>query len=251
VSRALFVSDIHISSATDPKAGLFLRFLDVCTRADVSELFLVGDIFDLWVADRAYFTREYSDIIVKMRQVIASGVHVHYFEGNHDLDLRRFWQHQIGCDVHSEAAYFTVGKFKLRIEHGDQMDPDDRGYLFLRWLLRTRLMVALGRYLPNFAVAWIGRRASLSSRDYTSQIKTASDEEVRRKIRNHAGRMFTFMPFDILVSGHVHVAEDTVEEYRGEKYRCINMGTWLKTPIVLEINGDRAELKSVDEVVKE
>jgi UDP-2,3-diacylglucosamine hydrolase len=251
VSRALFVSDIHISSATDPKAGLFLRFLDVCTHAEVTDLFLVGDIFDLWIADRSYFTREYSDIIVKIRQVISSGIRVHYFEGNHDLDLRIFWQHQIGVDVYSEAAFFTVNGLKLRVEHGDQMDPDDRGYLFLRWLLRTKFMIALGRYLPNFAVRWIGRRASAKSRDYTSQVKAASDEEVRRKIREHARRAFSQTPFDILICGHVHVAEDTIEEYAGSKYRCINMGTWLKKPILLDLNGDHVELKSVEEFVGE
>jgi UDP-2,3-diacylglucosamine hydrolase len=108
------------------------------------------------------------------------------------------------------------------------MDPDDRGYLFLRWLLRTRIVVFLGRYLPNFLVAIIGRRASRSSRDYTSTVKAATDEEVRAKIRTHANRVFSAdSPFDILISGHVHVAEDSSEEFQGSQIRCINMGTWL------------------------
>ena len=249
MSRALFVSDIHISSSTDPKAGLFLRLLNACIRDRVNELFLVGDIFDLWIADRSYFTREYNEIIVKIRQLIQLGIKVHYFEGNHDLDLRRFWQHSVGADVYSEAAYFNLNGYKLRVEHGDQMDPADRGYLFLRWLLRTRFVVFLGRYLPSFIVAMIGRRASHSSRDYTSTVKAASDEEVREKIHRHAVRVFAESPFDILISGHVHVAEDSIEEIGDRQVRCINMGTWLKKPIVLEIAESAVELKAVEEIV--
>ena len=251
MSRALFVSDIHIASSTDPKADLFLRFLDACIRTKVSELFLVGDIFDLWIADRSYFTREYAEIIVKIRQLIHSGVKVHYFEGNHDLDLRVFWQHVVGVDVYSEAAFFTINGLRVRVEHGDQMDPDDRGYLFLRWLLRTAPMIALGRLLPNFLVGWIGRRASLSSRDYTSFVKSVTDEQVREKIRRHAGQVYSLNPFDILVSGHVHVAEDSSESLGGRQVRCINMGTWLKKPILLEISESSVELKSVAEFLEE
>lgn len=251
MSRALFVSDIHISSAADPKAGLFLRFLDACARARVDDLFLVGDIFDLWISDRSFFTREYQEIIVKIRQLVSLGIRVHYFEGNHDLDLRRFWQHDVGCNVQSEAAYFYIGNYRVRVEHGDQMDPSDRGYLFLRWLLRTPFVVFLCRYLPNFFVARVGRGASQSSREYTTTTKSATDEEVRAKIHAHALRAYMEQAYDILVSGHVHVAEDFTEERGGAKIRVINLGTWLKKPILFDINNNHVELRTVDEFIAE
>ena len=37
----------------------------------------------------------------------------------------------------------------------------------------------------------------------------------------------------------------------GKKYRTINMGTWLKKPILLDINGENAELKSVEDFLVE
>lgn len=206
----------------------------------------MGDIFDLWIADRRYFVDRYPTVIAKMRKLIAAGIHIHYFEGNHDLDLRPFWQHKLGVDVQSEAAFFEVGTFKLRVEHGDQMDPTDKGYLFLRWLLRTVVVVWLGRHLPNWLVAKIGVRASHGSRAYTTQVKTASDDEARKKIRAHAHKMYAEKPFDILVSGHVHARED----FSLADYRCVNMGTWLKEPLVFEIKGDVAVLKSVEDFLR-
>lgn len=249
--RALFVSDIHISAPDDARAVLFGELLDQCLRSQVSQLFLAGDIFDFWIADRTYFRERYAGLVGKIRRLIESGVRVHYFEGNHDLDLRAFWQHKLGAEVHSEAAYFHVGSLTIRVEHGDQMDPEDKGYLFLRWLLRTGVVVWLGRHLPGRWVQWIGRRASAQSRDYTTQVKVASDAEARAKIRTHACAAFERRPFDVLVSGHVHVSEDSVQVVSGGSFRCIGLGTWLKEPMLLEVDGTTSVLKGVNDFLRE
>jgi UDP-2,3-diacylglucosamine hydrolase len=243
LSRALFVSDIHISSPKDPKYRLFSDFLDKCATLELDHLFLVGDIFDLWVADQSFFIETYHHIAERLSRLKTLGVEVHYFEGNHDLDLKAYWQKQLGFDVHSQAAYFKLGPLQVRVEHGDQMDPDDRGYLFLRWFLRTKPMVLLGRGLPGAAVKFIGTRASHASRDYTTNVKSASDDEAREKIRKHALSVFKERPFDLFVSGHVHVSEDSKQHH----FRCINLGTWLKEPLVLDVAGANVQLKTVAE----
>ncbi len=245
MTRALFVSDIHIASPHDERAVLFGRFLDKAFELKPKHLFLVGDIFDLWIADRDYFVESYSTIIEKLVQLKANGTQIHYFEGNHDLDLKLFWQDKLGFDVQEGPAFYEIAGQVVRVEHGDEMDPDDKGYLFLRWFLRTLPVRALGRHLPNQAVRWIGVRASQSSRNYTSQIKVASDEESIAKIRNHAREVFQYKPFDLFISGHVHVREDSMQELNGKKFRCLNLGTWLKEPLVLELQSGQAELQDV------
>src|SRR5690606_10447535 len=123
----------------------------------------------------------------------------------------------------------------VRVEHGDQMDPDDKGYLFLRWLLRTPALRGLGRNLPNAAVRWIGERASRLSRDYTSQVKVISESEVRAKFLRHIDSAFAEKSFDVLVCGHVHVADDLTLDREGRTVRAFNLGTWLKEPLVLDL----------------
>ena len=251
MSRALFVSDIHISSPDDANYALFMRFLEKCLLIGVTDLFLLGDIFDLWISDRRYFTGRYQEVIARIRQLVACGVRIHYFEGNHDLDLRRFWQHQLGVHVYSEAAYFSLGGLRLRVEHGDQMDPSDQGYLFLRWLLRTPLLVLMQRYLPDWTVKWIGQRASRVSREYTSQVKVSTDTRACGIIRDHALRAYRQAPFDIIVSGHVHVREDATYGVESSEIRCINLGTWLKEEgRILELNGKSTRLMSVGEFLQ-
>lgn len=234
--RALFVSDIHITSRHDPRADLFLSFLRGLPGQGVTHLFLVGDIFDLWIANRAYFIQEYTDIIVALRELKSTGCEIHYFEGNHDLDLRIYWQKELGIHVHECAQYFRIGDQTVRVEHGDQMDPEDRGYLFLRWLLRTPVMVWLGRNLPDFMVKWLGRRASQVSRKYTTSVIGVSDDVAREKIRAHALKVFNEMPFTIFVSGHVHVQEDSIQKVGERSFRCVNLGTWIKEPFIFEVS---------------
>lgn len=248
-SRALFVSDIHIRSSEDPKFALFCDFLEACREKPPTHLFLVGDIFDLWIADRRYFTQRFARPIALIRELRERGVQVHYFEGNHDLDLRVFWEKQLGVTVHEEAAYFTLDNRRIRVEHGDQMDPEDKGYLFLRWLLRTPILRALGRYLPNRVVAQIGERASHASRDYTSHVKTTSAERSTEKTRAHARAAHNAQPFEVFVSGHTHVVDDSTQEVNGHRFRCFNLGTWLKEPVVLEIAGEEMRLKPVRDLL--
>lgn len=244
---AVFVSDLHIRGSQDPKCTRFERFLDRLMLEKPEHLFLVGDIFDLWVADRAYFLDTYSTVIERLRALISAGIQVHYFEGNHDLDLEVFWRDHVGCQTYGEAAYFELYGRIVRVEHGDQMDPDDRGYLFLRWFLRTPLMRVMGRQLPNAAVKAIGERASRASREYTTQVKTATAEQVQAKLRTHAEKVFTERPFDVLISGHVHVKIDEAQRFGDRDVRLINLGSWLgpAEPVALMLDPSGARWLSV------
>jgi len=54
--KALFVSDIHIIDFKEPRGLLFLNLLKrLKGYHDLTHLFLVGDIFDLWIANQSLF----------------------------------------------------------------------------------------------------------------------------------------------------------------------------------------------------
>lgn len=232
MADAWFVSDIHIESMEDEKARVFLAFLNTLGNLrPASHLFLVGDIFDLWVGPHHYFQQRFEPIIRRIKEIVDNGVEVHYFEGNHDLHLKKFWEESVGVKVHPGPEYFKVHGKTLRVEHGDQSDPEDKGYRFLRWFLRTPALTFLAHHLPEALVAWIGNRASHASRDYTSQTKTIDADTARVKLHLHANRVFQQRPFDLLVNGHVHI----VDEYDTKNFSAINLGTWLEKPRALRL----------------
>ena len=243
MTRAYFVSDLHIASAEDPKATLFVEFLrELSAQSGVTHVFLLGDVFDMWLADHRYFVDRYPQIIAELRRLKAEGVVVHYFEGNHDLHLKKYWSNELGFDVHHGPIELTLGGTRLRLEHGDQMDPDDRGYRFLRWFLRTPPLKYLVENLPGNVAAWIGERASATSRRYTSERKTISTAEAISKIRAHAVRAYEQSPFDLLIAGHVHVRDDHADP-RG--FRAVNLGTWLEQPCYFVLDGQGGRLENL------
>ena len=234
--KAFFVSDLHLGSVEEPKCLLFLKFLDQLIFQKATHLFLVGDVFDLWLADHQYFIDKFSPVVTMIKKLVDAGVEVHYFEGNHDLYLKDFWQNQLGVIVHENIEYFRLANLTIRVEHGDLIDPEDRGYRFLRWFLRTPVMQVFSRQMPGSIVAKIGEKASAKSRTYTSEIKTISTEIALEKLHKYAAKEYLKKPFDLLISGHIHEQDDysfTVAE--GKTARSVNLGTWLRQPTVFII----------------
>lgn len=246
MARAYFVSDIHIESPESPRAHAFLAFLKrLSGRDDVTHLFLLGDIFDLWVADHDFFVERYADIVEEIKRLRDEGVEIAYFEGNHDLHLGYFWADDLGVTVHPGPTYVELADRTVRLEHGDQMDPDDTGYLFLRWLLRTAPIRLLLRHLPGALISRIGERASSTSRKYTSETKSIDADTAVAKIRAHAEKACRERPFDLIVSGHVHVRDDCEIEIDGAKCRSINLGTWLEQPCYLALDENGVQFHDI------
>lgn len=227
--KAWFVSDIHITSAHDPKLEVFNNFLAARLRDGTSHLFLVGDIFDLWVGRHAYFIHRYRQTAELIRALVASRVAVHYFEGNHDLHLKAYWADELGVTVHDGPAYFDLGRFRVRVEHGDQMNPEDRGYHFLRFLLRTPFLLWLETKLPGSVIQMIGQAMSRTSRSWTSsraERRRQNQGRIRDMIIRHVQQVFPEGEFDFFISGHVHVKVDETLSLGPRSARVINLGWW-------------------------
>ena len=245
--RAYFVSDLHLIAPDDARTKLFLRFLqDIVRDRDTTHLILLGDVFDMWLADHEYFIRKFDDVVAAIVAARDRGIEIHYFEGNHDLHLQRFWGDRLGVNVHRGPLHIDIAGRALRLEHGDQMDPDDRGYRFLRWLLRTPPVRFLIHNLPGNFVARLGERASATSRTYTSETKTISTDTAIEKIRRHAARAHAEQPFDLLVSGHVHVRDDYLGHSAAGRFRSINLGSWLDAPAYLLLDEQDVQLIELD-----
>lgn len=233
--KAYFVSDIHIKDPQESNSQKLLLFLHQLEneKDSASHLFLVGDIFDLWIHNHIYFVDKYIKIVNAIRAVVAKGIEVHYFEGNHDLYLTRFWQQDVGVRVHDGPVYFNLGSKKVRVEHGDFMNPEDKGYLFLRRVLRTFPVSQIAKNLPGPTVQWIGNRASQASRHYTSHQKKMEDAAVRKFMHEYAEDVVQERFFDYLISGHTHVRDEYAFSYDGEEVISINLGSWFEDQKVL------------------
>jgi len=218
-----FISDIHIRSARDPKAKKFIGAVDSLTLDKCERLILLGDIFDMWVGRHEFFVKEYALVVAAVANLVQRGVEVLYFEGNHDLYLDLYWQQEVGVEVIKNPIVLDLYGKQVRMEHGDLANPNDRGYLFLKWVLQTPAMHFLANRMPSRLARAIGERASRASRDYTDGF----DIDSRDVIHSYAHSLAEGgEDFDILVTGHLHV-QDEYEFVCNDKTRIsINLGWW-------------------------
>ena len=238
---AYFVSDIHLVNGNDEKATKFLQFLRSLGHSrECSHIFLLGDIFNLWLSDYSYFQKRYQLIIDEIKRLVSEKIIVCYFEGNHDLYLKKFWQKQLGVQIHSGPCLTQLGPWKVRMEHGDQMDPTDTSHIFLRWFLRNSVVKFIGKAFPERVLIKAGEKFADISRSYRSGYKSQASETAKRKMLAHGRHVFSETPFDILIAGHFHVHEDREVEINKKKFRLINLGSWMekkKVFLLTEVEG--------------
>lgn len=220
----------------DNKAQVLLRFfVSLRERATHTKLFLGGDIFDLWLGGHQFFQKRFQPLIDELKNLISRGAQVYYFEGNHDLHLSPYWDQIVGAKVFAGPEIFLFDGTTVRVEHGDQMDPDDSGYIFLRWFLRTWPLRAIILHLPGWLVAAIGNWASRTSRNYTDGLR--DEERILKVIHAHAQAAADEQEFDALITGHVHLRDEFHFQKNGRSIRSFNLGSWDDKYMVLKLTG--------------
>ena len=142
----ILVADSHLV-ADDPHTAAFLRFLRVEGRT-AGTLILVGDIFDLWIAQEGMelpFHRVVVEAIDELRQ---AGVTVKYVEGNRDYFVGERYARSLFAEVAGECLEEHHAGHRIHVAHGDLVNVDDKQYRLWRRTSRSRPFLTAFRMLP-------------------------------------------------------------------------------------------------------
>ncbi|WP_413568648.1 UDP-2,3-diacylglucosamine diphosphatase [Bdellovibrio sp. HCB117] len=231
--EAWFLSDIHLKSAEERNGKILLRFLRSLLQQNPSQvhLFMLGDIFDLWVGGHSYFAKKFPDLIAALRDLRKAGARITYIEGNHDVHVEGFFQKQLGVEVHVEAQYYNLDGLIVRCEHGDLINLADEKYLKYRSIIRNPYIKPLGNIIPGKFWDYVGNRASKRSRARSGHYRATNESQLVQMIRAHTEKVYQEKPFDIIISGHMHVFDDHVVDIRGRKVRTVNLGSWFEEKV--------------------
>lgn len=242
---AVFLSDLHLKTSDERNGQILLRFLvSLETQERPPDVFLLGDIFDLWVSDHAVFVRRFEPILSSLRRLREKGSAIVYFEGNHDMHLARYWENVLAADVRTGPGIFEIGGLRVRCEHGDEINRDDVWYLRLRAILRHPVLEWMGHNLPGVFWDGLGQRWSRASRARSSVERIEREARIRQMLRQHAETSWDEDPFDVIVSGHMHVRDDWSFERGGRQIRAVNLGSWFEEPQVLFLENGRLEWRN-------
>ena len=115
--NAIFIADSHYPHHGDA----FLELLQKLERQEVqtSQLFLMGDNFDLLFGHNDYIQTFATEAIVLL-QKLSQTLEIHYFEGNHDFCLQEIFPHIKVYSRDEQPVRFKLGHKKVAISHGDK-----------------------------------------------------------------------------------------------------------------------------------
>lgn len=232
--KSWFLSDLHIKDINERNGNILLRFL-VSLNKDPqnNSLYLLGDIFDFWLSNGKAFSQKFQPIVDEIVKFKLNGGYVIYLEGNHDFHIDVFWTKKFSIPVYEDFKDITVEGLKIRLEHGDFINPNDHKYLNYRKFVRQPWIEPIGHIIPGRFMKKFGEDKSSKSRKQSSQYHSQNQEELRQMIRNYAQSLSQKHDFDILITGHMHVRDDHQFIQNSKPVRSLNLGTWLETPVVL------------------
>lgn len=220
--KTIFVSDVHIRGLKDPTMKKFLSFLEE-EKKDLTHLIIGGDLLDFWIGIKGVVFQEYIPILNKLLELKEAGVQIDYIEGNHDFSLGSFFTDILKIQIIKNEHIFQIGNYHVYVAHGDQVNPKDYGYLFLRWFLRSFFVQAFIKVLPPAWIWWISQRSSHVSRTYRTP-----DQHTVELFRQFAKKKL--IQVDVVILGHTHYPD----EQRFENKMYFNTGDWIKNFTYLE-----------------
>jgi UDP-2,3-diacylglucosamine pyrophosphatase LpxH len=231
--KSVFISDLHLG-ARECQATELLEFLH---SVEMEELFLVGDIVDLWCMRRSiYWPAAHHAVLKLIMEKARSGTRVIYIPGNHD-DLARTLVGSLlaGVEVHDEYLHTTRNGRRMLVIHGDVFDGAVRFSPVLKatGCALYSVVLFMSRYVntvrtlcgfPRWSLAtWLKSRVG-NAMAYVRRYEQAAAREA-------AGR-----GLDGIICGHIH--RPHVEQIDGVLY-C-NDGDWVEhcTALVEDRNGE-------------
>lgn len=209
--KSFFVSDVHLGSSFDKAINdttecRFLRWLDYA-HSERARVFLLGDIFDFWYEYNGVIPAAHSAVLGRLKMMVADGIEIHFFKGNHDMWLRTYLRDEIGLIIHDRSEVMDIDGEKVFIGHGHDLCFKRSFMTRLLWILfNTKFFYNLFSIIihPNLMMA-IGKRWSCGSRSNksVSHVFRGEDEYITNYINSRL-EMFSSLGVSKFIFGHFH-----------------------------------------------
>nr|VFK22189.1 MAG: UDP-2,3-diacylglucosamine hydrolase [Candidatus Kentron sp. MB]VFK32596.1 MAG: UDP-2,3-diacylglucosamine hydrolase [Candidatus Kentron sp. MB]VFK75989.1 MAG: UDP-2,3-diacylglucosamine hydrolase [Candidatus Kentron sp. MB] len=216
-----FLSDVHLSQDRQEIIPFFLSFLDHIDRTDT--LYILGDLFDLWLGDDD-MAPPHPSVIDALRRTTERGVSIGILHGNHDFLLGKRFEKRTGCRLLPDPSVILLYGQRVLITHGDTLCTNDMDYQRYRSQVRNPLYQRLFLLLPirqrRMKAASIRARSREAVQNKPARIMDVSEEAVERMIRARKVRY--------LIHGHIHRSGVHELSLRNGNATRIVLGDWYK-----------------------
>lgn len=244
------ISDIHVQHPGDDRYQLLLKFMRHQKTVSAHEVFFLGDIFDLMVGPHLEYLVLYQDFFDELKNLLTQGKIVHYFEGNHDLHIKKLF-HKISMDLSGAVGELKIHhvplvlKFENKqyyLSHGDELEPGNYSYKIYKKLLLSKPLEFIATHAPFKIIEKIGTRASGLSKKRGKRIY--NEEKNRTKFRQGAGQMAEG-GYQVIIAGHSHIKENIELKTKLGTFHYYNNGFLPNSQEFLSMQGNKIEFVSL------
>ncbi|MGQ0511440.1 MAG: UDP-2,3-diacylglucosamine diphosphatase [Betaproteobacteria bacterium] len=200
MSRALFISDLHLSVERPGPNEQFFRFLHE-EAARSNALYILGDLFEYWIGDDGIGEDPLGRQVVRALRVLTkSGVAVHLMVGNRDFLMGAKFCEESGALFLDDPRVVEIGGKAVLLMHGDTLCTDDKDYQGWRATARSEAWQKdfLAKSLPDRRETIEGLRAKSKAvvQAKPAGIMDVNEGAVREAFRVHG--------VQLMIHGHTH-----------------------------------------------
>ncbi len=190
--NAIFVADAHYPTHGDT----LLKLLYQIMRGEIvtSQLFLMGDIFDLLIGGVEQSIQENHEAI-GLIESIAKHIEVYYFEGNHDFLLASIFTNIKIYPREQQPQMMSLGGCFVGLSHGDRFAVGWKHALMSRLLRKAWVIRLIQRLRPQIVSQ---QNHHLSTKDICIEIPHF--EQKTKQIMAH------YKDTSRVIEGHYHQA---------------------------------------------
>ena len=157
---AFFIADSHVNEKRDE----LYSFLEQINNSILTptQLFLMGDIFDLLIGGVKY-TQKINQKYINLINEISKKIEIFYFEGNHDFNLKKLFPKVKIFTYDEQPVLFSMGDKKVLLLHGDKIVSF--AYLFYTAIVRSKLFLSPVSFIDNLSNGFITKKIIYSQYD--------------------------------------------------------------------------------------
>jgi UDP-2,3-diacylglucosamine hydrolase len=205
VTRALFISDLHLSGERPDASEQFFSFLgNEASRAQA--LYVLGDLFEYWAGDDELEDPAGDPLAAQVAQALRrladAGVPVHVMHGNRDFLVGGQFLAASGARFLEDPSVIRFADQPVALLHGDTLCTDDHDYQVWRRTARSEAWQREFLAKPLAARHETVRGLRDKSREVIAakraEIMDVNADAVRDAFRRHGVRR--------LIHGHTHRA---------------------------------------------
>ena len=220
----LFISDLHLDAEHPETIRRFTTFMQRYAR-NVSELYILGDLFEAWVGDDDDDPR-LTPIVAALREAADSGVRCAVMHGNRDFLIGERFCAATGCRLLGDHERITINGEPVLLTHGDLLCTDDTRYQALRSQLRSPV------WQREFLAKPLAERRKIAT-----DLRQMSATEIAAKSEyimdvNQATVERTMRESDVRLLLHGHTHRPAIHHFMldGNPAQRIVLGAWHDEP---------------------